>query len=190
MPRPLRRILAGEIYHVVNRGNEKRVIFSQDADYKRFLELLRLGREHGDVSILGFCPMPTHFHLLLGPKQNDALSAYMHWVTSRYACDLRCRTGTRGSGHVFQRRFWASPVRDATHFLTVLRYIEGNALRARIVSRAEDWRWGSLVERRDPASRLLNDPPVCLPSDWETWVNLGQDEFVVEMIRRDLRRVR
>ena len=76
-------------------------------------------------------------HLLLEPKTDEALSAYMQWVTGCYSCYLRTRTETVGHGHVFQRRFWSVGVEDMLHFLMVLRYIEANPLRAKLVDRAE-----------------------------------------------------
>lgn len=188
MPRALRRLIEGESYHVVNRGNDKRVIFATADDYDHFIHLLNYGREHADVSILGFCLMPTHFHLVVQPEAANALSTYMHWVTGEFAKSLRARTGTRGHGHVFQRRFWAAPLLDSAHLLSVLRYVESNALRAGLVRRAQDWRWGSLRERADPAPLILDPCPIALPEDWETWVNLGREEFLLHLLRHEWRR--
>ena len=190
MPRKRRVVVAGALYHVVNRGNDKRVIFPEVAYYDRFIGLLRAGRGHARVAIIGYCLMPNHFHLVLRPEAEDALSAYMQWVTGSYACDLRRRTRTRGFGHVFQRRFWGAPVFDETGFFAVLRYVEGNAVRARLVSRAEHWKWTSLQDRLGPSPRLIDPCPLALPTDWSDWVNLGQDEFALEMIRQDLRKMR
>jgi len=184
MPRRPRDIVAGEIYHVINRGNDRRVIFSQDADYEHFLDLLDRGFERADVSILGFCAMPTHFHLLVRPETNDALSTYMHWVTGRYACDLRAKNQTTGNGHVFQRRYWSKEVASESQFLTVLRYIEANALRSELVMRAEDWRWGSLADREGGCPRLICPAPVAIPKEWAALVNLPQEEFRLRLIRR------
>ena len=51
---------------------------------------------------------------------------------------------TSGQGHVYQQRYKSFPIQDDAHFFVVCRYVERNALRAGLVSRAEDWRWGSL----------------------------------------------
>ena len=106
------------------------------------------------------------------------------------ACDFRRRTHTRGFGHVFQRRFWGAPVYDETGFIAVLRYVEANAHRARLVTRAEHWKWTSLGDRLRTSPLIIVPSPVSLPADWSDWVNLGQDEFVLEMIRQDLRKMR
>jgi putative transposase len=190
MPRKHRVVVAGAIYHVVNRGNDKRTVFPEVAYYEHFIRLLLAGRNHAPVLIIGYCLMPNHFHLLLRPETEDALSAYMQWVTGCYASDLRRRTHTRGFGHVFQRRFWGAPVGDESGFIAVLRYIEGNAVRARLVPRAEHWRWTSLQDRLQSSPRIIDPSPVSLPTVWQDWVNLGQDEFILEMIRQDLRKMR
>ena len=190
MPRKLRIVVAGAVYHVVNRGNDKRVVFPEVAYYDQFVELLREGRDYAPVTIIGYCLMPNHFHLMLRPETEDALSAYMHWVAGSYACDFRRRTHTRGFGHVFQRRFWGAPVCDETGFLAVLRYVEANALRARLVTRAQNWNWTSLNDRQRTSPLIIDPSPVSLPADWTDWVNLGQEEFVLEMIRQDLRKMR
>jgi putative transposase len=190
MPRKRRDVVAGAIYHVVNRGNDKRIIYPEVAYYDHFIHLLREGCRHAPVLIIAYCLMPNHFHLVVRPETETALSAYMHWVTGSYASDLRRRTHTRGFGHVFQRRFWGAPVYDETGFIAVLRYVEGNALRAGLVSRAELWKWTSLRDRVWPSAGIIDACPLALPADWSDWVNLGQDEFVLEMIRQDLRKMR
>ena len=170
MPRPRRIAAPGCTFHVVNRGNDKRQLFFEDADYQRFLDLLEEGKQLRPVKLFGVCVMSNHFHAILQPSADDALSAYLQWVTGCYACNLRTKTQTRGHGHVFQRRFWSRPIVDELHFLTVLRYVEANPLRARLVTRAEDWKWSSL-HLRTACTPLLDAPPNPLPSDWPALVN-------------------
>ncbi len=190
MPRPPRNITAGEIYHIGNRGNDKRVIFREDADYQRFIDLLNLGMEQADITIIGFCLMSTHFHLLLRPGFDDALSTYMHCVTGRYARDLRRRMGTVGLGHVFEKRYWHSHVRGNLHLLTALRYIESNPLPAGLVKRAEDWRWSSLYERNHPEPLLISPSAVDLPSQWNEIVNLAKRDGLCALLRLELQKPR
>lgn len=186
MPRRPRSIIAGEIYHVVNRGNDKRVIFPQTADYEGFVDLLDRGRSRADIDIFGYCLMPTHFHAVLKPRTDAALSAYMHWVCGCYACDLRANTQTIGHGHVFQRRYWSCPVQDERHFISLLRYVEANPKRAGLVQRAEEWAWNSLAARQSNAPRLLSPLPIELPSGWTELVNLKQNDVLLARIRREV----
>jgi putative transposase len=174
MPRSSRTASAGAIFHVVNRGVEKRKVFLDDHDYARFVTLLRDGKERASVKIFGFCLMPNHFHIIISPETDDALGQYMHWVTGKYAIEFRARTETRGHGHVFQWRYWSRGCDDVDAFFIMLRYVEANAQRATLVRRAEDWQWGSLWARRKADMSVIDEPPFELPSYWAALVNRPQ----------------
>ena len=176
---------------MTNRGNDRRVIFHEDADYQRFLKLVASARDEHSVDVIAYCPMPNHFHLILRPPSARALSAYMKCVEGGYACDYRWRTETVGHGHVFQNRFWNTPITSDEHFLTTLRYVEANPLRAGLVRRAQDWRWSSLRERSNGSpSALLSSSPVPLPSYWPEIVNIPQTAEALNRIRGELVRQR
>ena len=173
MPRRSRFVAAGQVFHITNRGVERRTLFSCERDYREFLRFLAIAKSKHPVKVFGLCLMPNHFHALLQPATDSALSAYLHWVQGCYACDLRARTRTAGAGHVFQQRYWSHPIYDERHFLNVLRYIEANPRAARMVSRAEDWPWSSVLR---PAAHLVLDPlPLRLPANWITLVNEDRD---------------
>ena len=80
---------------------------------------------------------------------------------------------------------------DPLHYLSVVRYVEANPLRAKLVDRAEDWEWGSLWERLHPSGRqLLDEPVVDLDVDWVDTVNSAQPRAELERIRHPHRRGR
>ena len=114
--------------------------------------------------------MPNHYHLLIEPRADRALSAYIHWAQGCYACDLRAQTHSKGYGHVFQQRFWSGIVFDHYHLLTTLRYVEANAREGQLVACAEDWEWGSLAMRAR-GDRMLDPLPIVLPANWAQIVN-------------------
>jgi putative transposase len=96
-------------------------------------------------------------------------------------------------GHVYQGRFKSFPVAADDHLLAVLRYVERNPLRAGLVERAEDWRWGSLHRRLrgTPEERaMLCDPPVPLARRWAEHVNRLQREAEAAAIAQTLLRGR
>jgi REP-associated tyrosine transposase len=128
--------------------------------------------------------MRNHFHLILEPTEDNALSTYMQWVTGCYSCYFRARTKTVGHGHVFQRRFWSSPIQDDLHFLMVLRYVEANPLRAKLVPRAEQWEWSSLTDRLK--GKFKTDRGERLPADWCDLVNLIQRPDVLQRLRQEI----
>jgi putative transposase len=168
---------------VTNRGNERRRIFHEDVDYERFLHLLARGKSLYPVKLYGVCLMPNHFHAVVQPLSDGALSAYFQWVLGRYACDLRSLTGTVGYGHVFQSRFWNDPILDERHFLSVLRYTEANPVRACLVERAESWPWSSLTLRSMAAQPLLDPLPLSLPQEWSRLVNEPQPPLELDILR-------
>jgi putative transposase len=189
MARSKRFASAGQTYHVVNRGNDRRTIYLERDDYVRFRALLIEGRRRFDVEIFGLCLMPNHFHALVRPQTDAALSAYMQWVQCRYACYLRARTQTVGHGHVFQRRFWSALIVDDEHFRIVLRYIENNPVRACLVWRAQHWEWSSLIDRARRGN-LVAPLPCDLPDSWDQLVNVRQPQGILNRIREELKSTR
>ena len=86
------------------------------------------------------------------------LSTWMQWVTVTHTHRWHAHTQTVGEGPLYQGRFKSFPVQEDGHFLTVCRYVEGNARRANLVKRAEQWHWGSLWARRSGRSTLRAYP--------------------------------
>lgn len=168
MPRTARAAVGDVCYHVLNRGNGGRTIFRSDGDYRAFLRLIAEATERVAMRILAFCLMPTHFHFVLWPRDDEDLSRWMHWLMTTHVG--RYREVHETIGHVWQGRFKAFPIQQDDHLLTVLRYVERNALNAGLTDRAERWPWSSL----DPdAARkiLLTSPPVPRTRDWLAFVN-------------------
>ena len=131
--------------------------------------------------------MPNHFHLVVRVADLDAISAYMLFVQREHACDLRACARTKGEGHVFQRRYWSKVIEGDGQFLTLLRYVEGNAVRARLVPRARDWEWGSLWDRTTGDRDLLHACPLWLPEGWATIVDCPLQDVDLQAIRRPLK---
>jgi putative transposase len=188
MARKNRFAASGLPYHVVNRGNDRKTVFRQDSDYIAFIELLAEGTRRFQVMVFGYCMMPNHFHLLIEPRADGALSAFMQWVTGGYACALRRQTNTVGHGHVFQRRFWNAAIYDDLKLVAVLRYIEANPVRAALVPDADLWPWSSFTDRTSRARKILSPLPLALPPNWSELVGLTQSQQTVSQIRSELAR--
>jgi len=191
MPRPLRAAEGGLIYHALNRANARMTIFGSDDDYAAFQRVLGEALVRDDMRLLAYCLMPNHFHLLLWPRENGDLSRFMRWLSMTHAQRWHAHHRTAGTGHLYQGRFKSFPVQSDDHFLTVCRHVERNALRAGLVERAEEWRWGSLWTRRAkdaPDRPVLSPWPIDCPRDWSSRVNrpLGPKED--EAVRRSIQR--
>ena len=189
MPRTRRFIVANYCYHVINRGNKKARIFHQPADYEQFQALLYLAQQRVEVPILALCLMPKHFHFVVRPKCANDLSEWMKWLFTSHVRWHHAKY--ESTGRLWQGRFKAFLIQQDHHLLTVMRYVERNALRAQLVERAEDWRWGSLAwrsMRRPPLQ--LTPSPVPLPSYWRHVVNEAQTSVELEEIRTCVNRQR
>ena len=144
MPRRPRISTGGLAYHVLNRRVGRVRLFDKPADYLAFEKILYEAHERAGIRIAAYCLMPNHWHLLLWPRDDGELSEVMRWITVTHTQRWHAHRQTSGSGPVYQGRFKSFPVQADEHFLTVARYVERNALRAKLVKRAEQWQWSSL----------------------------------------------
>ncbi|HEU4589595.1 MAG TPA: transposase [Steroidobacteraceae bacterium] len=189
MPRTARFIVANYCYHVLNRANKKARIFHSPADYEQFLALVHLAQQRVHVPILAACVMPNHFHLVMRPTHADDLARWMQWAFTTHVRWHHAKYDT--TGRLWQGRFKAFLIQQDHHLLTVMRYVERNALRAKLAERAEDWRWGSLAWRaaRHPPVDI-SESPVPLPGYWRHLVNEPQTSAELEEIRTCVNRQR
>jgi putative transposase len=164
MARSRREASGGHVYHVFNRGVRRQTLFDGSEEYADFLKLMMLAREHVAMRLLGYCLMPNHWHLVLWPEEDGAISAYIKWLAGTHACYFNGRHGL--TGHVYQGRFRSVVVKDDRHLLTLLAYVESNPVRAGLVKRAEHWAWSSAT----PTSVLPINPSPCPRPD--TWLEL------------------
>jgi putative transposase len=188
MPRTARSIAPEYCYHVLNRGNKRAQIFHEPADYGQFLALIARAQERLELPILAACLMPNHIHLVIQPRGASDLARWMHWVFTTHVRWHHAKYAT--TGRVWQGRFKAFAIQADHHLLTVMRYVERNALRAKLVERAEDWRWGSLAWRRTSGAIALADSPRPLPPYWRQLVNEPQTHAEISEIRTCVNRQR
>lgn len=186
MPRVPRVDVGGQTYHVINRANARARIFHNDKDYADFEYLLKEMKETYDLAILAYTIMPNHWHLLLHSKQDGDLAKALQWLTTSHARRHHTRKGTIGSGHLYQGRYKSFPIKNDRHMLTVLKYIERNAVRAKLCTRVESWKWGSAYRRTAELAEfrvLISECPVPLPRNYLEWVNTAESSEELGSIR-------
>jgi putative transposase len=189
MPRPPRQIHAGECYHILNRANRKAEVFHEPADYAAFIALIERAQQRIKVPLFAYCLMPNHLHLVIRPNGGEDVIRWMQWLFTTHARHYHEKHGT--TGHVWQGRYKHVPVQGDHHLLTLMRYVERNAMRASLVANAEDWRWGSLHWRvHGHAPIELDDPPTPLPHAWIEFVNQPQTAAELLAIRTSVNRQR
>ena len=167
MPRINRVDVGGEVYHVLNRANARVQIFDNDKDYQQFEVILEEAVEKFAMRLLAYCIMPNHWHLVLYPKTDGDLQAFMSWLTNTHTRRWHVSKGTVGQGHLYQGRYKSFVCEQDQHLLTVLRYVERNAKTAGLVKKAENWRWSSLWRREhgtQTQKKIISPWPTDMPT--------------------------
>jgi putative transposase len=140
MPRQARVVAEGVPHHVTQRGNNRQDTFFFADDRGFYIDTLGAkGREHG-VTVLGYCLMTNHVHLVVVPQHRDSLARALGQTHGRYARWFNRRY--RRSGHVWQNRFYSSAL-GSDRLISALAYVDLNPVRAGLVRQAEEYEWSS-----------------------------------------------
>jgi len=170
-------LAVGEVYHVFSRGVEKRDIFLDDGDRKRFVALLahclsvgpsksysvygkglrqkKVKTGEGLVDIVAYCLMSNHFHLLLHENIEGGISLFMKRVLTSYGKYFNVRYDRSGS--LFLHPFKAVLVEQDEQLLHVSRYIHLNPWQAKMIDDPLGYSWSSIVHYVGRGSDI---PPV------------------------------
>lgn len=143
MPRAAREKSQSETYHIMLRGINQQQIFEDEEDYKKFIEILKTYQAICEYKVFAYCLMGNHIHLLMEFKKEPIEqvfkrigSKYVYWYNVKY----------QRKGHLFQDRFKSEPVDDDPYFLTVIRYIHQNPVKAGLCKKAEEYKYSSYNE--------------------------------------------
>ena len=182
----LARVLWNDIaYHVTQRGNARQTVFHSDHDRQVYLDLLHTACRNHRLSLLGYCLMSNHVHLVVIPRRSESLPSALQCVHGRYASYFNARQSS--SGHVWQGRYYSCPLDDA-HLWTALRYTELNPVRAYMVDHPCDYFWSSaaahagLTEAPEVDTDLFDGQWTC--ADWVSYLVGGDSLEEDEKIRR------
>ncbi|NTW71166.1 MAG: transposase [Eubacteriaceae bacterium] len=141
MPRQNRKKSLTGIHHVMLRGLDKRDIFIDNEDRRKFIDSIAKSKETGKFSLLGYCLMNNHVHILMKEGEELGISikriaiSYAQWHNGKYA----------RVGHLFQNRFLSEPVENEEYLISVLRYIHQNPVNAYMVASCEEYEWSSYM---------------------------------------------
>jgi putative transposase len=142
MPRKKREWYPNAVYHVTARGNHRNDIFRDTTDYEFYLNCIKEALKYFDNKfiLMCYCLMTNHVHLQL--KTTDMqLSDFMKRLNSLYAQNFNSKYNY--VGHLYQGRYGAEIIESDSHNLEASRYIHLNPVRARMVSKPEEYRWSS-----------------------------------------------
>ncbi|MBN1585274.1 transposase [Candidatus Uhrbacteria bacterium] len=142
MPRKPRGVIGDVgIFHVYNRGNNKKPVFHDDEDCLKFRQLILRAKRKTGIRIFYYAWMPNHYHLLVDSLNAGCLSLAMKMIEQGYSIWHRNKYG--GIGHLWQDRFKSKLISDEIYFATCSSYIELNPVRSGLCERPEQYRWTS-----------------------------------------------
>jgi putative transposase len=141
MARLSRLTLPGQPHHVIQRGNNRQVIFLSAADRQYMIELLSEGASKFDVAVHAYVLMYNHFHLLVTPNTATGLSLMMQAVGRRYVRYFNDRQ--HRSGTLWEGRYRSTVIQTERYLLACMVYIDLNPVRAGMVELARDYLWSS-----------------------------------------------
>src|SRR3989338_4654724 len=141
--------VSDEYYHVYNRGTEKRLLFQEPKDYKKFLQIMnnlkriyhRGGPPKKYVSVVAYCLNPNHFHLLVKQKEERGVSVFLHRLCTAYTMYFNQKYQRKG--RLFQGTYKAKHINTDAYLLWVTTYINGNAQLHSLVEDAKAYPWCS-----------------------------------------------
>lgn len=183
MPRIPRVVAIKCPHHITQRGNNRQKIFNNSSDYLRYLEWLNTYKDKYKLSILAYCLMPNHVHFVAIPNDKDSLAKTFNTCHMRYA-QLFNKKNNMG-GHLFQDRFY-SCILDKKHLYYVVRYVENNPVRSKLVEKPLDWKWSSTrhhINNEKSILTLVEINEYINISDWERYLKEDSDEQTIDKIR-------
>lgn len=143
MAREARKESSTKIYHLVNRGIERRSIFAEKRERTRMENIIRESYRKYGINFYAYCIMPNHFHMLV-QGELAALALFMAVISAKYA--LYYNYKHQRSGYVFQNRYRSQCVEAESYFWNCLRYIHLNPVKAKLSQDLIGYRYGSMRE--------------------------------------------
>ena len=165
---------SGTYLHVYNRGVNREPLFFDSDNYYFFLQRLNDYLPDSGISIIAYCLMPNHFHLLVHQHRSEAISRYVGRVCKSYVQAINKRKNR--TGHLFENKYKAKLIDDVAYLLHLSRYIHLNPVRAGLVEKVGDWPYSSyesFIDRND--SSVCVEPQVILqefkePSEYRDFI--------------------
>jgi putative transposase len=157
MARGSRLVLDNCSYHIMARGNQKQVTFIEEADFLKYIELLKHYKAKYRFRLYGYCLMPNHIHLILEVKNGSDLGKIMQGLNQTYT--IWFNEKYKKVGHLWQGRYKSMVIQKNKYMLDCLEYVELNPLRANLVRTPSEYPWSSWQARVGYNDNNLLDMP-------------------------------
>lgn len=177
MARLPRLVIPDQPHHIIQRGNDRQSIFRDTDDYQVFLRWMRDAATQFKVAIHAYVLMPNHLHFLASPSEPTGLARMMQWIGRQYVPYFNRKYVRIGT--LWQGRYKATVIDSERYFMTCMRYIELNPVRAGIAAAPAEYPWSSCAHH-------VGAKPDSLISDHPLYWALGNTPFEREIAYRDL----
>ena len=142
MKEPIQKIsYKGGYFHIYNRGNRNQDVFSEEGDYLNYLKKLREYKKKYNISIICYCLMPNHFHLLLRQDSDTPIYKFMHALHTSYSIYFNKKYDK--VGRMFQGRFKQKEIGKDEYLSRVTSYIHFNPVKDGLVEDLDNYQWSS-----------------------------------------------
>ena len=157
MPKFCRVLLEEVYYHVMSRGNQKQKVFLEDADFEKYLELLKRYKKKYKFKMYAWCLMPNHVHLILELNKPAELAKVMQGLNLAYSRWFNRKYGK--VGHLWQGRFKSMLIDKDKYAFDCINYVEINPVRSNLTQSPLDYAWSSFRFRTTGQESYLLDNP-------------------------------
>jgi putative transposase len=186
MPRIARIVAVGLPHHITQRGNYRQNVFLDDDDRKQYLSWIQEYSNEYGLSILAYCLMQNHVHLIAIPDRQNSLAKTFNVAHMRYSQYFNKKMQT--TGHLWQGRFY-SCILDEPHLMVAAKYIERNPVRANIVRKPWEWKWSSAlahIKKEESLIRLKDLFKIIDMSceSWRQYIDSKEDEKTLDDMRK------
>ncbi|MGA1842524.1 MAG: transposase, partial [bacterium] len=181
MPRIARIIAPHFPHHITQRGNRRQQVFFKDEDYNEYLRLLKFHGDKFNLSIVAYCLMPNHVHLIVIPEEKESIAKAIGETHRKYTRMINFRNNW--SGYLWQGRF-SSYILDERYLLSATRYALLNPVRAKMVKTPQSYRWSSVRHHLGlEKSQIVNDSIFKETIvDWNEFLTEVSDERDIKLL--------
>ncbi|MGB9743326.1 MAG: transposase [Minisyncoccales bacterium] len=141
MSRRARFIIPNLPHHILNRANNKEIIFRDENDFCFFLRQAKKYKQKFKIKIYHYCVMPNHYHFIIEPPTKESLTGFMQALMLVYAQYVQRKYGK--IGHIWQERYKSPVIQTEDYLANCGYYVEDNPRRAGLLKNLKDWPWSS-----------------------------------------------
>ena len=164
----------GLIYHVINRGNNRQAIFLEEADYRRYLDVVYRFKKKYEFQLYAYCLMTNHVHLLIRVSEKGSISKFMQKLTTAYS--MYFNNKYKRTGTLFEGKFKAEHINKDTYLKYLFSYIHLNPIKL-IDSK---WKEDGIKNKRQVIDFLRNYKY----SSYQDYLGINRQEKII--LNRDM----